>query len=103
MIRRSRILLFTVALLPGTASFAADIGHGEKLLEANCKSCHVAMTGGDGSLLYTRPNRRVDSLAKLESQVRRCESNLELKWFEEDVEDVVQFLNKNYYKFATNP
>lgn len=103
MFRQSRILLFTIAILAWTMSFAADIGHGEKLHEANCKACHISMTGGDGSLLYTRDNRRVNSLAKLEAQVRRCESNLELKWFEEDINDVVQFLNKNYYKFSASP
>lgn len=103
MFRRSRILVFTATLLPWAISFAADLGHGEKLHETNCKACHVSMTGGDGSLLYTRQNRRVDSLAKLEAQVRRCESNLELKWFEEDINDVVQYLNKHYYKFPTTP
>lgn len=100
MFRQSRIVLFTSLLLPGALSFAADIGHGEKLHEASCKACHVSMTGGDGTLLYTRNNRRIDTLAKLEGQVRRCESNLELKWFEEDIKSVVEFLNKHYYKFT---
>ena len=103
MFKRSRIIVFSSMILPATISLAADMEHGEKLHEAHCKACHVSMSGGDGSLLYTRKNRRIDSLAKLEAQVRRCESNLELKWFEEDIEGVVQLLNTRYYKFTDTP
>ena len=99
MFKPTQILVCIALFLPGTTSFAADIEQGAKLHETNCKACHISMTGGDGTLLYTRNNRRVDSLAKLEGQVRRCESNLELKWFEEDIKSVVTFLNKHYYQF----
>lgn len=78
---------------------AADFEHGKTLHEADCTACHSGMTGGDGAVLYTRPDRRVQSYPALEAQVKRCESNLELKWFDEDVADVVQYLNQTYYKF----
>lgn len=80
-------------------SFALNLDNGEKLHTAECKACHVGMSGGEGELLYTRKNRRVNSLTALEQQVRRCESNLELKWFEDDISDVVHYLNTHYYKF----
>lgn len=77
----------------------ADMRDGQSLHDKNCQACHIAMTGGDGSVLYTRSQRKVRSLAALEAQVRRCESNLELKWFDEDIVDVVEYLNHAYYKF----
>lgn len=92
-------LLFISLVLLASASITANAEDGKQLHDKHCKACHVGMTGGDGSLLYTRNNRRVNSLEKLESQVRRCESNLELKWFDEDVNKVVEFLNVNYYHF----
>ncbi len=98
----SRIVV-TLLLLPfillTTASFAAATEQGKELHDTHCKACHVGMSGGEGDLLYTRGDRRVSSLTKLENQVRRCETNLELKWFEEDIMDVVHFLNTRFYKF----
>ena len=87
------------ALLSQTA-FAEEvsIAHGKELHNQSCTSCHVRMQGGDGSTLYTRSNRRVNSLGALDAQVRRCESNLELKWFDEDIISVSQYLNSEYYK-----
>jgi len=91
--------LFIPIVLFASASIAANAEDGKQLHDKHCKACHVGMTGGDGSLLYTRNNRRVNAMEKLENQVRRCESNLELKWFDEDVNDVVEYLNVNYYHF----
>ncbi len=93
------LLVATFSL--SSLTLAANIENGKKLHEDHCKACHIAMTGGDGSLLYTRKNRRVNSLDALKNQVRRCESNLELKWFEEDIENVVQYLNTRFYAFPT--
>ncbi len=39
------------------------------------------------------------SLAGLKKQVQRCELSQGLKWFDEDVDDVVNYLNTTYYKF----
>lgn len=93
-------ILAATAIVGHAPAWAADAAHGKELHAANCVSCHVNMTGGDGSVLYTRSDRKVNSLPQLEAQVRRCESNLELKWFDEDIADVVQYLNRTYYKFG---
>ncbi|HHJ18593.1 MAG TPA: cytochrome c [Gammaproteobacteria bacterium] len=78
---------------------APDAANGKALHDKNCVSCHTNMTGGDGSVLYTRKDHRVTSPASLEAQVRRCESNLQLKWFDSDILDVAEHLNQTYYKF----
>jgi cytochrome c553 len=80
--------LLTTGVLP--AATAAD--NGATLHQEHCTSCH------DDSV-YTRKDRRVTSLAGLKKQVRRCELSQGLKWFDEDVDDVVNYLNKTYYKF----
>lgn len=71
---------------------AADTGNGQSLKEKNCTGCHE-----DG--VYTRKDRRVSSMAGLEQQVKRCELTLGLQWFDEDVNDVVAYLNETFYKF----
>ena len=92
------ILAFTVA----APAQAADANRGKTLHDAHCTACHISMTGGDGSVLYTRKNRRVKTFEGLQNQVRWCETNLELKWFEEDIADVVEYLNTKYYSFTSN-
>lgn len=71
---------------------AADIDNGDDLHFSNCTGCHDAS-------VYTRDNRRVRSLAQLGTQVRFCKDTLELTWFDDEVEDVIGYLNKTYYHF----
>lgn len=89
--------LFLSLALP--LSVQADQANGANLHSQNCVACHSSMVGGDGSGLYTRTNRRVSSLPGLGKQVRRCRDNLGLTWFDDQVEDVVAYLNAKYYKF----
>ncbi len=84
--------ILTLVYLSGTAVHAADIERGQKLHNTYCTNCHTPS-------VYTRPNRRIDSLEALNRQVQRCETALGVKWPAEDVTDVVQYLNDNYYKF----
>lgn len=97
--------LFRTVLALGLAtpvawgSEAPDAANGKTLHSENCVGCHINMTGGDGSVLYTRKDHRVTSPAKLEAQVRRCEANLELQWFDSDILDAAEHLNLTYYKF----
>jgi mono/diheme cytochrome c family protein len=85
-------------LFAGTAQ-AADAARGETLHNSQCVACHAARFGNNGSEIYTRENRRVRDLAGLHRQVNRCKNNLEITWFDEDVADVVEYLNHTYYRF----
>lgn len=91
-------LAISLALL-GTGAYASDDADGKALHQENCVACHTNMTGGDGSALYTRKDRRVTSLDGLEAQVKRCESNIGLRWFDDEVLAVVKHLNTSYYHF----
>jgi mono/diheme cytochrome c family protein len=96
LIRTAALPLLLAIFAPAQA---ADIKKGEQLVNTQCISCHAARFGSDGSEIYTRPDRRVTSLVGLQKQVIRCRDNLKLTWFDEDVDDVVAFLNTRYYKF----
>ena len=74
------------------SGFAADIENGDELHFDNCTGCH-------DSSVYTRENRNVRSPERLGSQVRFCKNSLGLTWFDDEVDDVIEYLNKNYYHF----
>ncbi len=79
---------------------ASDINRGKSLHDDNCIECHVSIQGGDGSGIYTRPDRRIDSLPALSSQVNRCKDSMGVSWPQDQIDDVVAYLNKTYYKFT---
>lgn len=83
----------TLALLLGAlpAAQAADTERGKQLVDKHCTSCH-------DEKVYTRKNRRITTLDGLKKQVKRCELNLGLTWFDKDINDVVSYLNSTYYK-----
>jgi hypothetical protein len=81
-----------VAALFATQCLAVEDDNAQSLYDQNCISCH-------GDEVYTREDRRVGSLAGLEAQVRRCDANLELRLFDEDISALTQLLNDRYYHF----
>ena len=88
----SKLLLAAALASVSTLATAADPGHGKALQQENCMSCH-------DDDVYTRKDRKVTTLAGLDKQVRRCELTLGLQWFDEDVADVVGYLNESFYGF----
>lgn len=97
-------------LLTALALFAATMAHadpfaggdpkiGKQMVEKNCISCHASSFGGDGSGIYTREDHRVKTTKGLIQQIRTCNTNLGLKWFEDEELHVASYLNQAYYKF----
>lgn len=78
---------------------AADPNRGKELYEARCTSCHVQMFGGDGSKIHTRADHKMNSLDALGKQVRLCTHNLNINWYDDEIQDVIHHLNTTYYKF----
>lgn len=89
---RKFVVPFMLAVLPASILQAAEPDPGKQLHDQHCTQCH-------GSEVMTRKDRRVNNLQELGAQVRQCDSNLGLKWFDDDIEAVTQYLNQNFYHF----
>ncbi len=105
--RMTNLPVFVVALSLSAAAHAADPfakadpAAGKKLLEeANCNSCHVARVGGDGSRMYTRPERKVRDAQGLLKFVQFCVDRTGAAVFPEDTVHMGAYLNQQFYKFG---
>ena len=85
------VSIFLFIVLPGSA-LAADIDNGEDLHFEHCTGCH-------GEEVYTRDDWKMKDLAQLGRQVRFCQNAVGATWFDDEVDDVIDYLNSAYYKF----
>ena len=81
-------------LLPG------DPENGQALHQARCTVCHETQFGGDGSGIYERSPRRVQSIEGLMKQVAFCNRQTRAGFNEHEVEDIVAYLNEVFYRFT---
>lgn len=100
----NKLIILVLSLIALNASanelFAkADVPAGKALHEKNCIACHASSYGGDGSAIYTREYNKVKTSKGLVAQVRNCNTNLGLKWFEDEELNLAAYLNQTYYKF----
>lgn len=87
-----RIIVMVIGLLMGFGAYAERVEKGEKLHASKCQTCH-------DSSVYTRANRFVKNRDALQTQVARCKKMASADWTEQQVNDVVDYLDKQYYKF----
>lgn len=95
-------LLTLAGLLVATTAVAAPPGdpvRGEKLHAQQCVSCHVRLVGGDGSDIYTRIDRKIESLPALAQRVSTCNAMTNAGWLDDEEADVTAYLARTYYKF----
>ena len=93
------MLLFSgLALAQPFSEGKAQIG--KAMVEKHCIECHARRFGGDGSKIYTRENRIVNSSKGLIAQIRNCNTMLGMKWFEDEELNVAKYLNQTYYQFT---
>ena len=64
---------------------------GQLLYENHCQACHT-------SVVHVRESRRARSLEDLEYWVTRWAGELKLHWRADEINDVVDYLNRRYYK-----
>ena len=89
---RSILATAVILFLSSGSIMAADAAAGKKLLDENCFACHTTS-------VYSREDRRMQSLDKLSKQVNRCQLSQGLNWFDDDAANVTDYLNRNYYHF----
>lgn len=92
-----RTVTIGVLLLAATAPAQAemllgDAEHGRVTYEANCQGCH-------NSSVFTRPDHRVRSVEGLVKQVGICNTQLQRKLSDSDLNDIVKYLDDSFYRF----
>jgi len=70
----------------------ADPGEGKILHDQSCTACH-------DTSVYSRPNKRIKTLAELQGQVSRCTKPAGAEWSQQEVSNVVKYLNTDFYHF----
>ncbi len=82
---------------PNIEQQKANLENGEKLFKkSRCLSCHKTD-------IFTRADRKIKNMEQLERQVRMCDSQLSINWFDDEIRDVASYLNNAYYRFITDP
>ena len=87
-----RFLVLFVLMLGTTTARGADIENGDDLHFEHCTGCH-------DSEVYTRADRKVRDLVGLGRQVRFCKDTIGAAWFDDEVDDVIAYLNASFYHF----
>lgn len=81
----------------------ADPAQGRRLhAELRCAECHARRVGGDGSAIY-RPDGRINRPAPLLAMVERCNTELKLQLFPDDVAALAAALNQAHYRLRPPP
>jgi len=89
-----KTLLTTILFSP--FAVLAEIHPGKVLFDdANCMKCHSTMGFNKPSLKKMAP----DNYQDLQNAVAYCDQNLNVGWFDDEREEVVDYLNKTYYQF----
>lgn len=85
-------LLCGALLLGGAvpAQAAGDPEQGGKL-HTDCLGCH-------GTELYVPPRAKVTTLSALKKEVERWNDRMNPKFTKQEVEDIVAWLNRDFYK-----
>ena len=86
-------LLLVMALLccPVAVSAAGDPVRGEKLHDS-CLGCH-------GTVIYQPPQAKVKTPAALKKEIERWNDRMNPKFSKQDIEDLLAYLNRDFYKF----
>lgn len=71
----------------------ADVSDGKELFhEADCLACHEYKD-------FKYKKKKVHNFKKLHNSVSQCAYSNDAEWFDDEVMDVVKYLNKDFYKF----
>jgi cytochrome c5 len=67
---------------------------GQSLYENHCMSCHE-------SVVHIRSTKKTRSLQELRTRVMHWAEYLKLCWGREEIDDVVKYLDTQFYKFGS--
>ena len=75
---------------------AEEFNRGKELYENHCKVCHE-------SWAHERSGRQVATREELGRRVRGWSLHSRLDWSDEEVNDVTDYLDRQYYRFTDRP
>lgn len=82
-----------LSLLPSAAGAQlADIERGRALYENHCVVCHTPN-------VHRRVNRLAVSRIEVRALVENWQTQQALRWNDQDIDDVVEFLSRSRYQF----
>lgn len=92
--KKALLLLSLLAAASGAhaAFLPGDPAKGKVIHDQQCVACH-------DSSVYTRPNRMVKSVEGLIGRVNFCNRQLNKKLTDDQVNDIINYLDKQYYHF----
>jgi cytochrome c553 len=92
------LILFCAATTASANPFpGGDAQAGQRLFEKHhCERCHVEITGGDGSAIFTRPQHKIRTAAELLAQIRICSANVSTTFSPQETQDLAAYLNRFY-------
>lgn len=88
------VLLVLPLPLPVSAQSVPDPERGRALYENHCQVCHTPR-------VHSRINKLPISRAELQEIVDRWQREEQLRWSAQDVADVVEFLGRTRYGYAS--
>lgn len=86
---KALMILYSGLLLIQTAQAAPDSANGQKLFVNS--PCDTAA--------LTTPTPKIKDIASLEKEVRQCDISRNINWYDDEIKDVVVYLNQTYHKF----
>lgn len=94
LLRVASVLAFVGTAAVGVDAHAQDAERGRQLYELHCQKCHTVTVHG-------RKNRMAMSVGDLREIVNQWQSNQGLRWRDDEIDDVVQYLSNTRYFFST--
>ncbi len=89
----SLVLVFAFTVTPVLAAERSpNAAQGKTLHEKSCMKCH-------DNRQYTRPNRIIHTFEDLRARVEFCDNAAKAGFSADELDDVVEYLNVNFYKF----
>lgn len=94
------LCISAISCAQGTEIFKdADLALGRRLIAENkCVECHASKFGGDGTAIY-RPAGRINTPGLLRGMVERCNTEMNLGLFPEEVTAIAAVLQHDHYRF----
>lgn len=94
--RRIIIGFISACLVSGNALALSDeesVSRGRLLYENHCGVCHT-------SKIHQREKRAAKNLDGIRFQVNRWQTHLKLQWNQQEIADVANFVNDEYYHYS---